>query len=114
MSFPSVDWSAVKVAAKQAWDANGSDCDFTLKDATAFTIKGTQGHRLDQQLTAGASQQQIRVRVLYDDWHQRAGAGRAPEKGDQFTMWGRRYQVQEAHSRGAADVGIVYVLICRG
>jgi hypothetical protein len=114
MAFPNVDWTSVKADVKAAWDAQGSPIDFTLRGGATFTIKGTQGHRGNDPLTAGMGQDAVKIRVLYDDWHNAAGASRRPEKGDRLSMWGRNHSVEVAHHRGADAVGLVYVLICRG
>lgn len=108
------NWDQINTTFQSVLADNGSDADFVLRSGESFTIKASQGHRTDPELTDGLSQKQVRIRISALDWEAVAPVGRIPEKGDKVTMWGRKHTVENAHPRGAAGRTLVYVLVMRG
>ena len=76
--------------------ADGVDCSFVLRDTTAFTIRGMARFQAENSLTDGLQQDKRKLSVMETRWRAAAPLGRNPEKGDQVTIHGHRYAVEEA------------------
>lgn len=114
MAFPNIDVATIKAQLKQAYDANGTDTEFVLRDgAGSFTIPAIQGFRSAEDMTSGLTQNIMRVRILADDWDA-ASPDRLPQVGDQLTMWDRRHAIENVHVRGINGDKIMYVLNLKG
>ena len=69
----------------------GVDGDWALTSGETFTIKMAPRYRRNDPLTGGSSQELDILSIAYADWQ-----GRDPEKGDQVTVNGHKYTVQES------------------
>ena len=119
MSFPNIDFAKQKANVTSAIRAWGNDATFTLPDTdTTFTIKATKlinnNKGSTQPMTAGINQYDLKCMVLYDDWHNAAGAGRRPQKGDIITTTGKTYALMGVFSVGAGVTLFGYDLRVRG
>lgn len=111
----SINIPGLKSTLKGVFDELGHEADVTLHDTLAtFTIQVTEGFRRGQDLTDGMSQETHRFKVLYDDWEAES-PGRPPQRGDQFTVLGKRRAVQGAQrTRGLGNTPILYTIEMTG
>lgn len=112
MAFPNINWDLVYARLKEAFDAQGTDTDFKLVDGSTFTLKGIKGHKRDQDLTDGITQQGFKMRVLAPEWDD--AAGKEPSEGDQLTVAGRRHAIDTYHKLQQSDRPLMYVLVIKG
>ena len=91
-----VDWARVKQDFDSAMQSEGSDCAFVLRSGEQFTIKGVLRFLPEVTMTDGLHQDRRKLSVMADRWEAAAPANRDPEKGDQVTVHGRRFAVEEA------------------
>mgnify|MGYP001812655387 CR=1 FL=1 len=113
MPFPDMNMASVANAVDSILQANGNTASVTLNDGvTTFTVKTGMRKRVGENLTDGLQQENDRLLVLASRWDPEAG--RAPEKGDQLTINGRRQAVEAVNSVGVGDTVWAYNLELRG
>lgn len=94
---------------------DGSDCTFTLRGGAAFTIKGVLRFTSENDLTAGLVQDNKKLSVMAHRWEKAVPvAGRIPEKGDQVTIDGHRYAIDEVNAALVSNVRIGWRITLRG
>lgn len=89
--------------------AMGLDSQFTLHSGEQFTIKVIRRKKIDENITEGLQQHGFEIQFLAKHWDQNAPTGRAPEKGDQLIMAGRRHAIESSKliQYGTARIGFV-------
>ena len=103
-----IDWNQINTDLLATMNVHGSDDEVSLRNnGGVFTVKGSQGHRFDADMTAGLDQGQVRIRIAADHWDAQS-PGRQPQKGDALTMWGRRHMIDQL----AQHAGILRSLAC--
>lgn len=113
MGFPGLGLPNAIAKLEQAFAENGTPMDVVLRgQGGSFQIKGTMSKLTPDDLTEGLTQQGTKVRLLATDWD--VAAGREPEKGDQLTIWTRRYAVQTWYRRGIGSSLLMYVMVLKG
>ena len=95
-------------------EQNGTACDFTLRDGTAFTIKGVLFNLADEQLTDGLNQDNARLQIMHKRWSAFVAPGRDPEKGDQVRIDGHRFAIQRVDRKLFQSVIVGYRMRIRG
>lgn len=108
-----VNWTRYISDMDTFFQAEGQDVDVLLRDGvTTFTIKGMKAKLPVENLTDGLQQNAERMSVMASRWD--AGAGRAPEKGDQLTYDGRRQAIQSVSRALGGNQTIGYRLTVLG
>ena len=107
--MPAIDFTSYNAIVAQEFLVNGTIISVLRRSGATFTIRGFEKRTTGEPLTDGIDQHQYFVRVIASQWD--AAAGGVPEKGDQLTVYGRRYAIESWQHRGLADM---YVLKLRG
>jgi hypothetical protein len=74
----------------------GSDCTFELYTGETFTVKGVLRFTPELGLTEGINHDSRKLSVMGKRWANVAPPDRFPEKGDQVTINGCKYAIEEA------------------
>jgi|GEM_PF-4315013 len=109
MGFPNVDIAQIQRHLDDGFENLGHTANVTLRSGETFDIKATVGFRREVGLTEGLAQNTERLKFRCSEWDA-ASPGRAPQKGDQIVVQGRRHAIQAAiRQRGIGDVPLLYV-----
>ena len=91
-----VNWPAVASAFDARIQAEGVDCDFTLRSGETFTIRGVLRFQPEESRTDGIQADRRKLSVMESRWAAAAPANRNPEKGDRVVVMGQRFAIEEA------------------
>jgi hypothetical protein len=91
-----IPYAKVENAFDEFIQSNGADCEFRLRTGEVFVIRGAARFQAEQGMTEGLQQDRRRLSVMEARWRAAAPTGRDPEKGDQVTVSGTRFAIQEA------------------
>ncbi len=113
MKLPNIDWKGIANDFAQVFEASGVDAEVRLLDGvTTFKTKVTRRRAPVENLTDGLQQNANRVSLMAGPWI--ACAGRAPMKGDQLVIDGRRQAVQSAQPVYGGNELVGYTLTVLG
>ena len=91
-----VNWPAVRSAFDAQIQADGVDCDFTLRSGETFTIRGVLRFEPEESRTDGIQADRRKLSIMASRWEAAAPVNRHPEKGDRVAVMGQRFAIEEA------------------
>ena len=114
MATTPVNWLKIRSDLDGVVQQEGTPADFRLRTGETFTLRARVRDGTDEALTAGLQQDTLTVTVLANRWETAAPPNRAPEKGDQITIAGKRHAIEDVRQRIAGSVPLTWTMRLKG